>query len=129
MFNLTKLFTRLTFKIFANDIKHKLLLGDVRCLWSVFMKCAFKNCTCLLVPGGRARGREQLSQCWPVPVLVSGSVARYKVERRPLAVWAPVPAPRHCHHSLTLSPVWMEARRERAAHCSQQSVHTAAFLP
>ena len=37
--------------------------------------------------------------------------------------------PRHCHRSLTLSPVWMEARRERAAHCSQQSVHTAHFYP
>ena len=37
------------------------------------------------------------------------------------------PPPRHCHRSLTLSPVWMEARRERAAHCSQQSVHTAYF--
>ena len=45
------------------------------------------------------------------------------------SVGTPPLAPRHCHRSLTLSPVWMEARRERAAHCSQQSVHTAHFYP
>ena len=38
------------------------------------------------------------------------------------------PPPRHCHRSLTLSPVWMEARRESSALQSAVSAHRA-FLP
>ena len=79
----------------------------------------------MLVGAGRARARgrgEQLWQCWPVPVLVSGTVARYKVEWRPLAVWA-----HHHHHHATATAHslfhlfgWRRGEREQRTAVSSQ---------